>query len=141
MGDDDNGTIERLPTPEIQAVDPKPEGGSGKGKGKGEEGIELGVLSKFENDASQQPQVGKQIALADMLNPEKKYMSGWRLYCLTFGYVLFSFLMFSWESNEDIGADYSSGQLVYESSVIDPRDNNSEYEFGVHHQCAPRIRE
>jgi hypothetical protein len=92
MGDDDNGTIERLPTPEIQAVDSNlAEGGSGKGKGKGEEGIELGVLSKFENDASQQAQVGKQIALADMLDPEKKYMSGWRLYCLTFGYVFFSF--------------------------------------------------
>jgi hypothetical protein len=85
MGDDDNGTIERLPNPEIQAVDSKPAKG-----GKGEEGIELGVLSKFENDASQQAQVGKQIALADMLNPEKKYMSGWRLYCLTFGYVSFS---------------------------------------------------
>jgi hypothetical protein len=93
MGDDDNGTIERLPTPEIQVVDSKSAGGKEKGKGKEEEGIELGVLSKLDNDASQQPQVGKQIALADMLNPEKKYMSGWRLYCLTFGYAFFGFLM------------------------------------------------
>jgi hypothetical protein len=89
MSNDNDGAIERLPTPEIQAVDSKPaEGGSGKGEG--EEGIELGVLSKFENDAAQQAQVGKRVALADMLDPEKKYMSGWRLYCLTFGYVSFS---------------------------------------------------
>jgi hypothetical protein len=86
MSNDNDGAIERLPTPEIQAVDSKPAEG-----GKGEEGIELGVLSKFENGAPQQAQVGKQIALADMLDPEKKYMSGWRLYCLTFGYVLLSF--------------------------------------------------
>jgi len=92
MGNDDNGTIERLPTPEIQVVDSKPPARGEEDNRKGEEGIELGVLSKLDNDASKQAQVGKQIALADMLNPEKKYMSGWRLYCLTFGYVFFSFL-------------------------------------------------
>jgi len=48
--------------------------------------------------------------------------------------------MSDWESNEEIGADYSSEQFVYESTVINTRDDDCEYEFGVHYQCAPRVR-
>jgi hypothetical protein len=85
----DDGTIERIPIPKIQGIDSKPPVRVHQDM-KGEEGIELGALSKLDNDASQQSQLGKQNALAEMLNPEKKYISRWRLYGLTFGWVLFS---------------------------------------------------
>jgi hypothetical protein len=98
-----DATIERLPTPEIQVIDSKPPVQAPEDK-KLEESIELGILTKLDNDVSQQSQVGKQNALAEMLNPEKKYMSGWRLYCLTFGWVVI-FLLWIRGGN----ADCSSG--------------------------------